>query len=147
MAQAEDNPTFTFKYGESFDDSGNNTKVFTISVQTPDCKNTIVCYSASFMRLDRSLSDDVIQPNVVSDNVVSDGVGVDVIYKYPKKQNDSFYIAGGVGLFAKGLTETNDRHINAHVGMGVEFGHIVVSIDAYGSVHKPLYLLNAGIHF
>lgn len=69
--------------------------------------------------------------------------GGDVKYKFPKGSNNSYYVEAGPYYFTK---DFKGRRLNGHVGAGIEYRRVIVSIDAYGT-NDPVYMGNVGYRF
>ena len=102
-----------------------------------------LCYTAKYVCINPSLMwfvSDSEKDADFSDNI-NIGAGVDVKYKIPKFNNNSMYVEAGPYAFIKDVEDNGS--VTLHVGTGVEYERITLSIDSYGT-SDAITMVNIG---
>ena len=102
-----------------------------------------LCYSALYVCVNPSVMWLVTEETTTTDfsDTINIGAGVDLKYKIPKGSNNAMYVEAGPYGFVKD-TADGDR-MTLHVGTGIEYRRVTVSVDSYGTGDN-LYMLNVG---
>ena len=112
-----------------------------------------LCYTAKYFCLNPSLIwlvEESKDPKVTdAGDKINIGAGLDIKYKIPKGSNNALYVEAGPVAFIKDLAGHSDQRVNLHIGTGVEYSSVTLSVDAYGTDNKDntLFMVGVGYRF